>query len=261
MTLPSRGNFYPPGSLKMPETNELPVYSMTALDEITYRTPDALFNGSAIVDVIKSCVPAIIDPWQIPVIDMPAILSNIKIASSGHNMEIDTVCPKCGEQSTYTMDLRNVVDSLGSPDYATPLRFGDVEFYFKPLTYKQINDNNKLNFEEQNLRKVMKDTEMTEDKKLEVMSTAFKKVSAYTMETIVNNIHSIKTPSVLVTEHEYILDFFKNSDKDMFNKIKDHIIAQRKVSEIKPLKIICDNDECKYEFEQPFTLDMTTFFE
>ena len=27
---------------------------MTALDEIAYRTADALFNGSAVADVIKS---------------------------------------------------------------------------------------------------------------------------------------------------------------------------------------------------------------
>ena len=64
--LPSGGNYWPQGMLEMPENGELPVYPMTAIDEITYRTPDALFNGQALVDVIQSCIPAIKNAWAIP---------------------------------------------------------------------------------------------------------------------------------------------------------------------------------------------------
>jgi hypothetical protein len=45
--LPSQGKFYPAGTLNPSTTGEYPVYPMTAIDEITYRTPDALFNGQA----------------------------------------------------------------------------------------------------------------------------------------------------------------------------------------------------------------------
>ena len=64
--LPSAGQFYPPGALTIPANGEIPVLPMTAIDEITYRTPDALFNGSAVVSVIQSCVPSIKDAWQMP---------------------------------------------------------------------------------------------------------------------------------------------------------------------------------------------------
>ena len=37
--LPSQGSYYPPGALEMPENGEIPVFPMTAIDEITYRTP------------------------------------------------------------------------------------------------------------------------------------------------------------------------------------------------------------------------------
>ena len=50
--LPSGGQHYPPGAINMPPNGELPVFPMTAMDEITYRTPDALFNGSAVISVI-----------------------------------------------------------------------------------------------------------------------------------------------------------------------------------------------------------------
>ena len=68
--LPSKGKFYPPGTLDMPANNELPVLPMTAIDEITYRTPDALYNGQATVDVIQSCLPNIKNAWVIPAMDM-----------------------------------------------------------------------------------------------------------------------------------------------------------------------------------------------
>lgn len=42
LRLPSNGDFWPAGSLQMTPNSELPVYPMTAIDEITYRTPDAL---------------------------------------------------------------------------------------------------------------------------------------------------------------------------------------------------------------------------
>ena len=66
ITLPSKGKYYPIGAVEIPEGGEIPVYPMTAIDEITSKTPDALFNGTAIAELIKSCIPAIKDPWAIP---------------------------------------------------------------------------------------------------------------------------------------------------------------------------------------------------
>ena len=110
--LPSQGKFYPQGTLAMPPNGELPVLPMTSVDEITYRTPDALFNGSATVSVIQSCVPAIRDPWSMPSTDMDAVLVAIRIASYGHGMDISTTCPACEAEDDITVDLRRVNDSL-----------------------------------------------------------------------------------------------------------------------------------------------------
>jgi len=55
LKLPSEGKYYPQGSVDIPVNGEVAVYPMTAVDEITTKTPDALFNGSAVVEIIKSC--------------------------------------------------------------------------------------------------------------------------------------------------------------------------------------------------------------
>ena len=50
--LPSQGRFYPDGTLDVSTTEEYPVYSMTAKDELMFKTPDALITGQASVEVI-----------------------------------------------------------------------------------------------------------------------------------------------------------------------------------------------------------------
>ena len=104
--LPSDGQHWPPGSLNMPANHELPVYPMTAIDEITYRTPDALFNGQSTISVIQSCVPNIKNAWHMPGIDLNSVLIAIRVASYGHNMEVDSSCPSCESLGEYVTDLR-----------------------------------------------------------------------------------------------------------------------------------------------------------
>ena len=64
LRLPSEGKFYSQGAIDLPENKEIPIYPMTAIDEITTKTPDMLFNGTAVIEIIKSCVPNIKNPWE-----------------------------------------------------------------------------------------------------------------------------------------------------------------------------------------------------
>ena len=116
LRLPSGGEFYPPGTIDMPVNREIPILPMTAIDEITYRTPDALFNGTAVINVIQSCCPNIKNAWVIPSMDVDSLLVAIRIASYGHNMEFDTTCPHCNNVSTQSLDLRSVLDKMRAPN-------------------------------------------------------------------------------------------------------------------------------------------------
>jgi hypothetical protein len=255
--LPSQGKFYPQGTLSMPPNGELPVLPMTSVDEITYRTPDALFNGSATVSVIKSCIPSIRDPWGMPSTDIDAVLVAIRIASYGHGMDISTTCPACKEVEDVTVDLRMVNDSLTAGNYDVPLQIGDLEFYFRPLTFNTINENNKTQMEQQQfIRSLESLTDVDRSEKVEAL---IKNVNDATLATVANSIAAIKSPQVLVTEYEYILDYLKNSDSKSFNLIKDQAIKLKQQSEVKPLNLTCNS--CKHEHTQPFTLDLSSFFD
>ena len=258
ISLPSKGKFYPKGSIDMPKNGELPVYPMTATDEITYKTPDALFNGSAVIKVIESCVPAIKDAWEIPVVDIDLILTAIRIASYGHTLDIETTCPECKEEASYGFDLRAVIDNIKSPDYDKPLTIGDLEVYLKPLNYRDINENNIAQFEEQKLNAILQDAEMPEDEKLKLLTEAFKKVSELTIHSMTNSIDYIKTEDTIVKDKKHIDEFLHQCERQTFESIKERIVSLRIINDLKPLDIKCS--ECEHEYKQPFTLDMTNFF-
>jgi len=256
--LPSGGQFYPDGALDIPENGELPVYPMTAIDEITYRTPDALFNGSATVNVIQSCMPNIKQPWAIPSVDVDTILVSIRIASYGHSLELESKCPKCNEEDSYSIDLRTALDAIKPGDYHQVIKFRDLEIYFRPMSYKNINDNNQRQFDEQRTLQSIYSIEATDQEKIGILTNAMQKIQKATVEALAQGIAAIKSPNALVTEESFIIDFLQNCDRDVFNQIRDRIINEKVKSELQPIQIKCHH--CNNEYKQTLTLDMANFF-
>ena len=256
--LPSQGKFYPPGSIDWPPTGEMPVLPMTAIDEITYRTPDALFNGQATVNVIQSCVPSILDAWAVPSIDLDTILIAIRIASYGHDMEFATTCPACNDTTERSIDLRTMLDALRAPDYAAHVSHGDLSIYFRPLNYKNLNDNSALQYEQQKLLQVIPDSTISEADKMTALTQAFKSLTEITIRSLAISITAIKTPQALVSEPAHIEEFLKNCERDLFNQIRDHVLRLREQSELQPLKLECT--ACNHQYQQALTLDMASFF-
>ena len=256
--LPSQGEFYPPNTLTLPPNGELPVLPMTAVDEITYRTPDALFNGSAVVSVIQSCVPAVRDPWSVPSIDIDALLIAIRIASFGHGLDLTTECPNCTHKEEITVDLRAVNDRLQLGNYHESLHLGDLEVFFRPLSYREVNENSQLQFEQQQGLRMLADPTIDEKTKAEQLTKSMAAINNLTVRTIAQSIAAVQTPNAVVTEFEHIQEFLNNCDRAVFNQLRDHAIELRQHSEIQPINITCNN--CGHQYQQPFTLDMSSFF-
>jgi hypothetical protein len=256
--LPSNGQFYPTGALIPTPTGDYPVYPMTAIDEITYRTPDAMFNGQATINVIQSCVPNIKDAWQMPALDMDTVLVAIRIASYGHEMEFVTQCPKCQAESDRAIDLRLVMDGLKAPDYTKSIKSGDMEIFFRPMNYQQLTNNSQLQYENQKLLQMLPGSETTESDKINAMGAALLKITEVTIKALSQSVAMVKTPTAMVSEPEFIEEMLNNCDRTLFNHIRDQIVALKDVAEMKPLHLICD--ECNHEYDQQLTMDMSSFF-
>ena len=256
--LPSEGKYYPDGSLNMPPNGELPVYPMTAMDEITYRTADALFNGSAVINVIRSCVPDIIDPWKMSSPDIDTVLVAIRIASFGHELELESKCPKCEEENDFAIDLRAVMEQITMPDYETTVQAGDVEIYFQPLSYQQQNENAIKQFEDQKILSAVPDADLPEQEKLELINSALVKLANMSVKAITNSISMIRAGNDIVTDPGHIEEFVKNCDRATYGLLRDKLAKIRKQGEIDPVNAKCTS--CGNEYTTPFTLDVSNFF-
>ena len=115
-----------------------------------------------------------------------------------------------------------------------------------------------MQFEQQKLMALMPDSEIPDADKIASISDALKKITMITIDALCQSIGAVKTPAALVTEPEFIRELMQNCDRTVFNSIRDHIVKLKTASELQPLKMNCP--ECKNEYEQGMTLDMTSFF-
>jgi hypothetical protein len=237
--LPSQGAFWENGSIDYPENKEIPVYSMTAKDELTFKTPDALMNGQGFVDVIQSCIPNIKDAWKTPNVDLDAILIAIRLATYGEMMEITHVVPNTTETVDHSVDLRMLLDSI----YQRTIWNDEVVInenitcFIRPLTYKHLTDTGLKSFEAQKVMQIVNDDKISDEDKLTAFNRSFSVMTDVTVKLIADSIYAIKTPDTVVEDPNFILEFVQNADKDVFTKIQTQIDKLKTDNGLQPLTV------------------------
>ena len=111
--LPSQGNFYNDKPEGLNDMGEIAIYPMTAKDELVLKNADALLNGNAVFEIVRSCAPSIKNPEEMPAVDLDAILLAIRRCTYGEKMEISTQ-HDCGENVTndVTIDLNQFIATI-----------------------------------------------------------------------------------------------------------------------------------------------------
>lgn len=188
---------------------------------------------------------------------MDAILIGIKAASGNEMLEISSKCPNCGDVSPYMINLVSILSTLKSGDYATELEVKEFCIKFRPLTFKELNEAGLKQFELQKSIASL-DTLEDPDQRDKTGYEIIEQVTLLTMELSASSVEYVKTDTVLVKDPEFILDFLKNCDRNIYNEIRDHNAELKSATEIKPLQITCPS--CSHEYEQSFTLNPTDFF-
>lgn len=92
------GTWYHNGEVDFNMSGEVDVYSMLPADEIMLTNPDALVTGTAISEILKSCVPAVKRPEDLYYPDVNALLLAIQKATYGSKLTQGAICPKCAEK-------------------------------------------------------------------------------------------------------------------------------------------------------------------
>jgi hypothetical protein len=263
--LPSGGKYWSPGSIQIPDNGELAVYSMTAKDELAFKTPDALMNGQAVVDVIQSCIPGIKNAWACPNIDMDYILIAIRIATYGEMMEISHVVPNTSEIVEHEINLQSLLDQMSNNTWDEVVPVNDLLTCFvRPLTYKHLSLTGMKAFETQRLMESINNNELPDEKKMEIFNQSFGKMTAITIDLIADSIMAIQTPDAVVNDQRFIKEFLQNADKETFSKVQRHINRMKEINGLQPFEVRSTPEQqesgAPETYTVPIQFDNSNFF-
>jgi hypothetical protein len=262
--LPSKGKYWEEGSLNLSINGEYPVYSMTAKDELLLKTPDALMNGQAVVDVIQNCMPNIVDAWQTPNIDLDVILIAIRLATYGPTM--DTSVTIGTEEMNYGIDLRNLLDILNDTiSWEEKIEIGEhLALYIKPINYATVNQTSMKNFETQKMMSLVNDSTLSEEEKVNQFRESFNKLTNITLGIINTSVYKVKSTAGTTEDRNDIDEFMNNCDKEIFDAVKNRLDELRIKNTLKPIKVKSSPEMlaagANEEMEIPLTFDPANFF-
>ena len=264
--LPSKGAYYDDSVFEKTVTGEVPILPMTAKDEMTFKTPDALINGQATVDVIRSCVPNIKDPWKLVNYDLDTVLLGIRIATYGESMDINATVPVINEQITQAVSLPTLLDTIANIQLKDSFITKD-NFTIKvnPLTYKEITDVQVKTYNEQKTVVTVRNSQLTEEEKTVRYNETYKNLNDLNYLVLSNSITSIKTPDgTEVTDQTQIKEFLNNTGSTLVNEIQEGVLSLRSQAQIKPLRMQSTEEQIKKgapaNYEIPLTFDNANFF-
>lgn len=268
--LPSKGKYYPEGSIDYPENEEVAVYSMTAKDELVMKTPDALLNGQATVDVIQSCIPAIKNAWKMPSIDLDVCLIAIRLATYGEYMTLTIKTPVTGEEKDMQVSLRELIDNFSNLSYNDTVVLPEMTINLRPLSYQEFTKGALKSFEEQRIFNIVNDEKINEEDKLQAFTNSFVKLTELTVDMMTKGVRSITLSApngeepIVVSRQDHILEFIKNADKEFFNKVQKHLEVEKEKFAIKPLRAEATPEEIAQgvpaTYDVPITFDQSNFF-
>lgn len=265
INLPSGGNYWAPGSINMPENGEFPVFSMTAKDELLFKTPDALMNGQSIVDVIQSCVPNIKNAWAMPTIDLDTILIAIRLATYGAKMPFTHKIPVLNEEVDYDVDLGILLEKQRNNHWVEQVVI-DPSFiiFVRPLTYKHLTQASLKSFETNRILNIANDNSISDEKKLEIFNESFTKLTNVTVDLMSESIFKIVTADNEVTDKKFIAEFVSNADKHIFKTVQDHLNALKKDNDLKPLTFTTTEEQqaagAPATYDVPINFNNSDFF-
>lgn len=266
LTLPSNGRYYPQGSLELSESGDVAVYPMTAKDEMQMNNPDALLNGQAVCDLIKSCVPAIKDPWQMPLMDLDSVLVAIRIASYGKTLKITTIVPKVNKELEYETDLNLLMDMIDKTPWNESIKLQNgLTVKLRPTTYKTLTELQNKTYFERRAVITAQNSELSPEDKNKKFADAFKAIANITVSSMITAIKSIVTAEgEEVVNPEYIKEFVNNLDSVTAKEINDFIDQENAKGRLPDITIQVPEDLVEKgappTYQTPISMDQSNFF-
>ena len=270
--LPSGGKFYTDDVLEMPSSGEVPVFPMTAKDEIMLKNPDALLNGEAVASVLMSCIPAIKKPRQLVSNDIDALLVAVQAATYGDELDVGAPCPQCGENASAVLSAEVVLASMDTLDknYEFTTDTG-LLISMKPFSYETSVKAGVANFRSS---RSLQSIDAIEDEmdKIKAFNKNFIELASLNFDILVDSISSITVPAtednepLVVSNEQHIREFLENADARIGTELESFIEEIGNIGIQKKMELTCEpcSEELPegedYTFESVVNFNTVNFF-
>ena len=264
-TIPSGGKFYSEDIMTMPESGELAIFPMTTKDEMQLKNPDALLNGEAVSNLIKSCVPDIKQPKKMLSADVDALLIAIRGASGGDEVEVAATCPKCENVTDIVVSVESALLTMEELERSYQLDLANgLGVEALPFSYETSIKAGIASF--RSSRSMQSIAELTDDmERLKAFNESFVQLADLNFEMIIDSVRAImytdsdgETQSV--TDKTEIREFLENCDKSLGKQIEEFVNGINKKGVKQEVAVTCSNEECEHQYEAPINFDPVNFF-
>ncbi len=253
--LPSGTSYYAPGAINFTDAGEIGIMPMTGKDELILKNPDALLNGEALIEVIKSCAPSVSDPKLLLTNDVDAIITAIRYATYNDALETELNCPKCNHSNLYKLNLQYSLDNMSFLDseYVVNMESG-LSVFVKPYGFPELLKGLHAQFEQSKLTRAIENDALTEEQRLKLFAAAFKDLSTITYTLMVNSVLKVvdESQNINVNNKDDIKEFLQNIDKKSSDKISDLIKEINQIGIKRTFVAKCEKCEHTWESEVDF---------
>jgi len=260
LKLPSGITYYPPGIINFTEQGEIGIMPMTGKDELILKNPDALLNGEALTEIIKSCVPGVIEPRALLANDIDALITAIRYATYNDGLETELVCPKCQHTNSFKLDLQYSLDNMTFLDneYVVNLDSG-LSVFVKPYSFPELLKGLHAQFEQSKLTRAIESENISEEQRLKLFSSAFKDLSIITYQLTANSVVKVVDDknNVNVDDKNFIKDYLQNIDKNSYDKISNLIKEINQIGIKRSFTAKCE--KCEHEWENEIDFNPVNF--
>lgn len=262
--IPSMGKFYTDDVVEFPtDSKELPVFAMTAKDEMIMKNPDALLNGEAVAQVIASCVPAIKKPRQMISNDIDTLLIAIQGATNGDDVDVNATCPECEAETGGIASIEGCLETMSvlEESYIFKTDTG-LEIEVRPFTYESTVKAGITNFQSTRSLQALANIE-DEMEQLRAFNSNFMKIAELNFDLIVDSIASVKGKlpdgeEFVVSDRKSIREFMENSEGSVGRLVEEKVAEVNNIGVNKTVRLKCEG--CEKEFDQEINFDPVNFF-
>lgn len=259
--LPSQGNYYKTKPSDLNDMGEIAIYPMTAKDELMLKNADALLNGSAITGLINSCVPSIVDPENMPAVDLDAILVGIKRSTYGEKMSVTTKhnCEHAKE-TEFDLNLNMLISSIQVVEEIPPIDFDSgIKVYIKPVTVKNILSLNWVQYEQVRILQMAEQQNVDEKTKMDLLQQSYLALTNESINIVSSCIDTVLLPDGnAVTDKEMIKEWITDIAKPDYARLEKTIMETSTKGVSKKFTVKCQ--ECGADYDANIDLNPTTFF-